>query len=730
MDSRHDEDLEGGSGPDSGLDLRYYWTVIKKRRWIIVGTMVVVTALAIVVTMQRPKIYTAAATVVVDPQAPRVLGAHSVEVVPLGSGNSWVQTDYYNTQHDIITSRSLARQTVRKFQLHRDPRLVPRPPPAASEDDLVDMAAARVQGRVSARLKKDSRIFVISVRDTDPKLAAELANHVADTYIEQNLAVKHDVTSKARGWVAKQLDEARSELDRSETALIAYKENNNILSVSLEDRLNMLSKALETFHGALTEAQKARIDLQVRRRAVAQLLSGDVVHASSSLIPESSPIGGLRTLYLEERRKLRALEERYGPKHPEVVAQKTRVDAALADLKAEAQSTMKAMDAEISAFRDAEQKYSAEIERLTQETFELNKRAKEYKRLSREAESAEANYQQLLRRLTESGLQAQDHSNNIRLLDEARAPRRPVEPNLRTSAVLGLSIGLMLALALAFFVEFLDRSVKSQEDIESAVGLPFLGLVPSVDPDEASGGNQPELYIARHPTSTVAECCRVVRTNILFCSPDKPLSTLVVTSSNPVEGKTMTVVNLGIVMAQSGHRTVLVDTDMRRPRLHKALGASNENGVSRVILGEADLDSAIKTTEVPNLFLLPCGPIPPNPAELLQTEKFTALMETLRSRFDRVIFDSPPVLAVTDAVVLSRLVDGAVLVVRAGRTSRDAVTRAKRSIRGVNGNIVGVVLNDVNLKNPHYSYYYNYYQYKYHEAPAAASPAQDASTKS
>jgi len=377
------------------------------------------------------------------------------------------------------------------------------------------------------------------------------------------------------------------------------------------------------------------------------------------------------------------------------------------------------VDGGIGALTETGQKETAGKDRLTQEAVELTEREGKYKQLTRDAKNAEEMHALLLRRLNESSLEEQDFANNIRVLDEARQPGGPISPNVRRSGMMGLALGFMLAFGLAFLIEFLDRTVKSQEDIETVAGLPFLGMVPSVgDPGDAP---TPELFISKNPTSTVAECCRVVRTNIQFCSADKPMHTMLVTSSNPVEGKTLNVVQLGIVMAQNGLRTLLVDTDMRRPRLHKAMKLSNENGVSRVLVGESDLDSAIKTTDVPNLYALPCGPIPPNPAELLQTERFAALVAQLAGKFDRVIFDSPPILAVTDRVVLSRLVDGTVLVVRAGPTSPDALKRSKQALRNVGTQITGVILNDVNLKNPAYAGYYNYYHYQYHEAPAASA---------
>jgi capsular exopolysaccharide synthesis family protein len=733
MESREDNDHGSNRAGDRAVDLRYYWTVIKKRRWIIAATIITVTAFAIVFAMRKTKIYQATATVILDPHAPNVLGNQGVQVVQLGSGNYWVNIEYYNTQNRILTSRALARQVVTKYQLHHDARLIPLRPPGASEDALIDEAAAKVQGRISVRFTRESRVFAISVVGSDPKLAADLANYVADVYMEQNLAVKRDVTRYAKGWVAKLLDEARGELQKSETSLYSYKKDHNILSVSMEDRQNMISKALESFSNALTDTQRRRIEEQARRKGVEALLATSSDAEPAGYIKDAPAIETLRDQYLQDRRQLKVLIEKYGPKWPEVVAHQARLDAALVDLKAEGRALLRSLDADLRASKEAETAYSTEIAKLTQEALDLNKMEIEYKRISRDAKNAEEIYLQLLTRLNENALQEQDLANNIRPLDEARVPQTPIEPNPKLAAMVGLALGLLLALGLAFAIEYLDRSVKSQEDIESVIGLPFLGMVPSVEGmPEAEKELAPELYIHRHPNSTVAECCRVVRTNLLFCSPDKPLKSLVVTSSNPVEGKTMSCVNMGIVMAQSGHRTLLVDTDMRRPRLHKALRTSNENGLSRLVVGETDLESAIKTTDVPNLYFLPCGPIPPNPAELLQTEKFAALAKLLSEKFDRVIFDSPPILAVTDAVVLSRVVDGSVIVIRAGRTTRDAVARAKRLISGINPRIVGAILNDVNLKNPHYTGYYNYYHYyhyRYHEAPQPLGSGSASSDK-
>lgn len=711
-----------GHEHEQALDLWHYWRIIKKGVWIIGITTVVVAAATIVLTMQKHKVYQATAEVIVSPQAPKVFG-EAVEVVPLGVANTWNNGDYYATQLRIMTSYSLVEETVRKYGLQHDARLVGD---RANRNDaqLVADATEKLRAQIMVTPVKDSHVFAISVRDGNPEFAAELANDVSSVYIDQNLTVKRDLTSKAKGFVSRLLDDARKELDQSETTLYAYKKDKNILSVSLEDQKNKISKALDAFSTALTDARRKRIELQARRRAIGSLVKGDVTKIPSSFVVESPLIDKLRAEYLDEESKLAALEERYGPKHTEVVIQSSRVEAARQNLSQAADVMLKSMDAEIGALQDAETRYGAEVAGLTNEAFALGKQEIEYKRLSRDAVNSENQYVQLLKRLNENTLQEQDHANNIRPLDVALVPQSPVEPNLKIASLLGLGLGLLSGLSLVFALDFLDRTVKNQEDLESLVRVPFLGIIPTVDRPSAPERERPELGVFLHPTSNVAECCRVVRTNVLFCSPDKPFRTMLVSSAGSVEGKTMNVIHLGIVMAQSGQRTLIVDSDMRRPRLHRALRASNERGLSGVIVGEYDLDAAIKSTEVPNLFVLPCGPVPPNPAELLQTERFGALVSSLGTRFDRVIFDSPPLLAVTDAAILARVVDGTVLVVRAGRTTREALFRGTQALRNVGAKLVGTILNDVNLRNPHYAHYYSYYSRKYAEAGPAVAPSE------
>jgi capsular exopolysaccharide synthesis family protein len=320
-------------------------------------------------------------------------------------------------------------------------------------------------------------------------------------------------------------------------------------------------------------------------------------------------------------------------------------------------------------------------------------------------------------------------------LDAATVPGAPVSPNVPRAVLIALALAVIGAFGFALLLESLDNTIKSQEDVEKTVGVAFLGVVPTMDLEQTGqepsspsvaallkAGSVRDLYVLSHPQSSAAECCRAIRTNILFMTPDKPARSLLITSAGPQEGKTTVAANLAITLAQSGLRVLLVDTDMRRPRLHRVFGvASSSNGLSRAIVAECEVTEVIRETGVPNLFLLPCGACPPNPAELLHAERFRRIVDELTQKFDRVIFDSPPVGAVTDAAILSRLTDGTVLVAKGRHTTRDSLTRAYRQISGEGTvNVLGCILNDLDLsrRGQYGYYYYSRYGYYYRQEPA------------
>jgi capsular exopolysaccharide synthesis family protein len=313
--------------------------------------------------------------------------------------------------------------------------------------------------------------------------------------------------------------------------------------------------------------------------------------------------------------------------------------------------------------------------------------------------------------------------NNVRVLDRALPAKAPFKPNLEQALLAATLLGLLLGVGVALSLELADRTVKSQQDVEAIVDAPFLGLLPLISVASESRPSTSErnglirqmrerdLFILTNPRSAVAECARFIRTNLLFMSPDRPLRSLVVTSPSPQEGKSTTAVTTGITMAQTGSRTLIVDTDMRKPRLHRVFGLETEVGIANVLLGEATLDDAIQKTEVPNLDVLPCGTLPPNPAEVLLSDRFREIVEELSTRYERVIFDTPPIGPVTDPAILGTLVDGVVLVAKCEQTSKDSIRQALRALRDANARVFGVILNDVDITAKRYSgAYYAYYR--------------------
>jgi capsular exopolysaccharide synthesis family protein len=375
-----------------------------------------------------------------------------------------------------------------------------------------------------------------------------------------------------------------------------------------------------------------------------------------------------------------------------------------------------------------EQKVSAQLEQMKQEGMRISRLEIEYNKLKRDSDSLQKQYNNVLNRTKESGMVGRLRMRNVKVLDYARLPKVPVSPKLRVALGLALVLALLLGTALAFALDALDRSLKSQEDIAQHLHLPLLGMLPKFSPD--TRGKYPrDLYVAYHPRSTVAEACRAIRTNLLFAGTDKPLRTLLLTSSLAREGKTLSCISLGTVLAKAGARTLIIDCDLRRPRVARAFGMGGTQGLTSVLLGECSFAEAIRSTPVENLFVLPSGPIPPNPAELLNSHTFRAALAELSAQYDRVLIDSPPAVPVTDPAILATAVDGVLLVVRHGVTHRDAARRAAAHIQDVAGNIIGVVLNEIDTTAKGYRSYYGLYaeyQSEYHEAtPDGASPSAD-----
>ncbi len=701
-------------GDRGELDLARYVGVVAKRKWIVLACVAAGITLAVLYTMQQTKIYRATASVVIDPAPPQVFGSQLQEVIQLGAGSYWSNQEYYNTQIDILKGYGLAKETVSQNGLF-DRLMKPVEGETLTEQQRIERAARELDHALTATQNRESRIVKIHVSHPDKALAADLANEHVKTYLEFTKGLRSTGSGEVAKFLSIELDSAEKRLRTSEELLYSFKKDNFILSVSLEDKQNLLASEISRFDGAHTDARIKRIELSAVR-ARAHALSGEDL-LESPVFALASNLGTVEVLkeqYVKEKQRFIEIGEDLGPKHPEFVKQEKKVAELYAMIAKEANRARRELDERYQAALATESQFNAELERLKTEAHELGPKTVEFNRMKRQHASDEQHFGLVLGRLRDSELSKKNEQINVREHESARSGVL-VYPRMRLNVALAAMLFIGIGVGFALLLEFADRTLKSSEDVEIAARSPVLGMIPILD-DVPDGDNVEairarDLYIFSHPKSRAAECCRSIRTNLLFSGADRELKVLTVSSPNPREGKTTSVIYMGTTMAQSGQRVLLVDTDMRRPRLHKSMGVSRGLGLSNLMLGESTFEDCIKTSDIPNLFVLPCGPTPPNPAELLLSHRFEQILEQLRGKFDRILLDSPPLQAVTDAAVLARRSDGVIIVVQAGKTLRDDLARSAKQLHDVNANVVGVILNDLDISDRQYGYYYYHYGY-------------------
>lgn len=724
-----------------GVDVREYLRVLWTYKWLIVAVTAAVSAAVVFWTLRQPKIYQASCTIEYDPSPTTPLG-RDVEDVANPIGSFWMSREFFATQNSIIGSRTVAERVVTDgdLNLHRDPTFFGLHLTPAERRDWesrsVEDAARVLQSRLTVEPVEDTRIVAIRVTDESPARAAQLANTLARVYIDKTRADRSGSTDRAGEWLGERGTELRTRLEASELALHRFKQEHNILSVSMEDRQNLLAADITHHNTKLQEARSRRRQLEARAARIRALVEGTDLEAAAASFPDNEALTGMRGELRTKVAQQESLAQRYGPNHQQMLTLAGEIEALREQMRRELQGLLSAADADVAEVRRIEAGHRADLDAAHQAGIELNLREIEYQRLNRERENNAKLYGLVLERRTETELTQQDQSTFVRLVDPALEPSAPISPRFTTNAAGGLGAGLALGLALAFLLSRLDRRLKSVADVEQT-GLTVLGILPRIEEGEdaqpvyarkngkrrrrapAPAGASRDLFVHTHPMSAAAECCRTIRTNLTFMSADDPIRTLVITSAQPREGKTTVTANVAISLAQSGKRVLLVDTDLRRPRIHRAFGVSSARGVTSVIVGEARLREVVQSTDIPNLDVLPCGPIPPNPSELLHSQRFGELVREALAEYDRVIFDSPPLGAVTDAAVLAPQLDAALVVVKAHTTTRDALGSALRQLRDVTANVVGGVLNDLDPRRKGYGagdYYYYYRREGYYQA--------------
>jgi capsular exopolysaccharide synthesis family protein len=561
----------------------------------------------------------------------------------------------------------------------------------------------------------------VSFESTSPLQAAQIVNAHIKNFIEQNFQSRYEATTRASTWLTDQLNELKIRVEKAEDARIAYERQNQIWA--LDDKQSVTTQRLGDLNRQLTDAQSERM----RKQSLFEFAkAGDA--DSVPQIRDNSAVQDLLRKRSDINNQYADALNQYGPNFPKV----QRLQAQLKELAAAADKEKKAAVARLeSEYREARQRedlLTQALDRQKAEVNQMSERMVQYSILKREAEANKALYDGLLTKLKEAGISAGLRSSNIRVVDPAMVPTYPARPAKTRNIALSFVIGLVGGIGLALLREYMDNTVKSPDDIEALVHLPSLAVVPAFTESNgdrprskllkgaSSNGHEKRIeLVAQHlPKSQMSEAFRALRTALLLSQADHPPQVILVTSALPREGKTTAAANLAVTLAQLGDRTLLIDADLRKPGIGRLLSLGNGKyaGLSSYLAGVSSLDLVtVQHPAIPNLSAIPTGPLPPNPADLLSSQKLSEAIAELRTKFKFIVIDSPPIMAATDAVILSVKADGVLLVVRSGETPKEAFTRTRDLLLSVKCHLLGVVLNAVDSTAPDYYYSYRYYPY-------------------
>lgn len=722
----------GASVGDDAVHLMDYVRALHKRRWIALSTFLVVFGTVTLLTYTATPLYDANVQILIENENPNVVKIDEVY------DQNKATNDYYQTQYRILQSRLLARRTIEAEKLWDHPLLtgrggrrsislnpmvwaaqtwsmvrgffprqpVAQPTPEAAETAAQSSAIGGFLAGLSVVPVRNSRLVDIRYRSPDPQFAARAANAIAREFIAQNLEFRFLATKEATEFLNARMTEQRKSLDQSEQALQKYREQTG--AVALEDRQNIVVQRLVELNAAVTRARTERIE---REAVYNQIIAIQNDRAALDTIPAvmgNTFVQQLKGQLSELQRQEAQLSEKLGQRHPDILKVRTAIETTDSRISAEIQKIIQALRIDYQASLANERQLQESLNRQRGEAQEINRAAIQYSALQRDTTSNTAMFEGLLQRRLETGISGELKTSNIRVVDQAEVPRGPSSPNKRNNMLLAIFGGALLGVGLAFFFEYLDNRIKAPEEIKNHLGLPFLGLVPALEQKPESGPPLLNAGVSHH----FSEAFGALRTNVLFSSADEGPKSLVITSTAPGEGKTVVSANLAMSLAGSGQRVLLVDADMRRPKLHEFFRIRREPGLSNILVGDGKASEAVKKTTVPNLWVMAAGKHPPNPAELLGSKRFKEFMASLGNHFDFIILDSPPVMAVTDASVLSHIATGVVFVIGAEMTSRGAAKAALNQLDSAKARYIGGVLNKVDLRSNSY-YYAHYYRREY-----------------
>jgi capsular exopolysaccharide synthesis family protein len=699
-----------------------YLLTLRKHQWLILSFMLAVVTITAIGTFRMQSVYVATARIEIDRENSSILPFQSPDDLMTDLDN------YIETQSKILTSETLALQTIRSGVLSGEADFAGD---ASSSEALSTGSLANMKpppelgaflGSLSVKRVPNSRLMDVSFESTSPLLAAQVVNAHIKNFIDQNYQSRYDATSRASSWLTDQLNELKIRVEKSEDARIAYERQNQIWSLD-GDKQNFTTQRMADLNKELTDAQSERM----RRESLYQFAkAGDV--DSVPQIRDNPIVQDLMRKRADLYNQYTDALNQYGPNFPKVL----RLQAQLKELDASADREKKAvivrLESDYREVRQREQLLSQALDQQKTEVNQMSERMVQYSILKREAEANKALYDGLLTKLKEAGISAGLRSSNIRVVDPAMVPTYPSRPAKARNIVLSFLVGLVGGIGLALLREYMDNTVKSPDDIETLARLPSLAVVPAFAEASSNGSGAKLLkgissnghdkrieLVAQHlPKSQMSEAFRALRTALLLSQAEHPPQVILVTSALPREGKTTSAANLAVTLAQLGDRTLLIDADLRKPGIGRLLnlGSGKYAGLSSYLAGVSSLELVtVQHPAIPNLSAIPTGPLPPNPADLLSSHKLAEAIEELRGKYKFIVIDSPPVMAATDAVILSVRADGVLLVVRSGETPKEAFKRTRDLLLSVKCRILGVVLNAVDSSAPDYYYSYRYYPY-------------------
>jgi polysaccharide biosynthesis transport protein len=724
---------EGELEEEGGVNLLHYLHVLLKWKWVIAGSAALAVLAGLVATLLTTPMYKSSATIQIDREPMKVLATDGVQ--PRENGGD----EFYQTQYGLLRSRRLAERVVAKFNLAdnaafmnqgRSRSFLSRGGSGADLTKLdrnrrVEIAADLVQVGLLIEPIRPSRLVRVTYQSSNPALASEIANDVAETFLEDNLVRRFAQNDYARKFLQDKLEQTRQKLEQSENELVAYERSQQIIELSSGKNegaggvatTSLQASNLSALNSALAIATNERVLAEQRwREAQAH---PEVIAAE---VGQSSALQNLRDKRVELTSLYQQNLEKYQPSFPAQLALKARIDDLDKAIQAEAaggsNAALGTLRSKYEITLRQENALRAKVEQQKSAFLDLRNRTVQYNILQRDAQQNRNQYEDLLERSKSISVAGAIDANNIQVVDQARAPGGPFKPRPAINLIMSLGLGLLIGAALALGLEQLDDSIKSPEDVDTKLGVPLLGAIPMLGKGITAG------EALGDPRSAVSEAYYSVRTALQFSTSEGVPPNLLVTSARPSEGKSTTAMALAQNFARLGLRTLLIDSDLRNPSLHKVLGRHNSAGLSNLLTGSQQLSELMQPTDDANLFFLACGPLPPNPAELLAGARARQVLQEVGAQFDQVIIDGPPVMGLADAPLLASVAAGTIVVIAAGSTRRGLARAALKRLHLSHARVLGAVLTKFNARKTSYGYGYGYgsayaYSYDYGAKPEA-----------